>query len=224
MSTASKQPPLARRLAAEGLGSFFLFACVIGSGIMGERLSGGNDAVALLANTLATGAILFVLITMLGPISGAHMNPAVSLVAALRKELAWRTTAAYIAVQLICGIIGAFAAHLMFEVPVLQYSLKARTGIGQWTGEAIATFGLILTIIGTVRYRPQWIAPSVALYITAAYWFTSSTSFANPAITIARSLTDSFAGIAPNDVPAFIIAQLLGAAAAALVAARLFDD
>ena len=224
MSTASKHAPLARRLAAEGLGSFFLFACVIGSGIMGERLSGGNDAVALLANTLATGAILFVLITMLGPISGAHMNPAVSLVAALRKELAWRTTAAYIAVQLVCGIIGAFAAHLMFEVPVLQYSLRARTGFGQWTGEAIATFGLILTIIGTVRYRPQWIAPSVALYITAAYWFTSSTSFANPAITIARSLTDSFAGIAPNDVPAFIIAQLLGAAAAALVAARLFDD
>ena len=220
----NKPAPLGRRLAAEGLGSFFLFACVIGSGIMGERLSGGNDAVALLANTLATGAILFVLITILGPISGAHMNPAVSLVAAIRKQLAWRTAAAYVAVQIGCGIIGAFAAHLMFDLPTLQYSLKARTGIGQWTGEAIATFGLILTIIGTMRYRPQWIAPSVALYITAAYWFTSSTSFANPAITVARSLTDSFAGIAPNDVPAFIIAQLVGAAVAALVAARLFDN
>src|SRR6476469_2643979 len=145
------QPPLARRLAAEGLGSFFLFACVIGSGIMAERLSQGNDAVALLANTLATGAILFVLITMLGPVSGAHMNPAVSLVAAFRRELGWGDAAAYVAAQFAFGILGAWAAHLMFGLPTLQLSVKARTGLGQWTGEFIATVGLILTILGTVR-------------------------------------------------------------------------
>ena len=217
------RPPLGRRLAAEGLGAFFLFACVIGSGIMAANLSGGNDAVALLANTLATGAILFVLITMLAPISGAHMNPAVSLVAALRGDLTWRDTAAYIAVQLAFGILGAWAAHLMFDLPILQLSVKARTGLGQWTGEAIATFGLILTILGTVRHRREWVAPAVALYITAAYWFTSSTSFANPAITIARSLSDTFAGIAPRDVPLFILAQLFGAAAAAWIGGALFD-
>ena len=216
--------PLARRIVAEGLGSFFLFATVIGSGIMAEHLSGGNDAVALLANTLATGAILFVLITMLGPISGAHMNPAVSLVAASRRELAWSDAAAYIFAQLACGILGAWAAHLMFDLPTLQLSVKARTGLGQWTGESIATFGLILTILGTVRHRREWVPASVALYITAAYWFTSSTSFANPAITVARSLSDTFAGIAPKDVPSFIIAQLIGAAAAALVARWLFDE
>jgi glycerol uptake facilitator-like aquaporin len=220
----SASPPLARRLAAEGLGSFFLFACVIGSGIMAQRLSGGNDAIALLGNTLATGAILFVLITMLGPISGAHMNPAVSLVAASRGELAWGDCAAYIVVQLAFGILGAWAAHLMFGLPTLQLSVKARTGLGQGAGEFIATFGLILTILGTVRYRREWVPASVALYITAAYWFTSSTSFANPAITVARSLSDTFAGIAPRDVPMFIVAQLLGAAAAALVARFLFDD
>ena len=214
---------LPRRLAAEGLGAFFLFATVIGSGIMAENLSRGNDAVALLANTMATGAILFVLITMLGPISGAHMNPAVSLVAASRRELAWGDSAAYIAVQLVFGILGAWAAHLMFDLPMLQLSVKARTGLGQWTGEAIATFGLVLTILGTVRHRPAWVPASVALYIVAAYWFTSSTSFANPAITVARSLSDSFAGIAPANVPAFVVAQLLGAAAAALVARWLFE-
>lgn len=216
------RPPLTRRLTAEGVGSFFLFATVIGSGIMAETLSRGNDAVALLANTVATGAILFVLITMLGPISGAHMNPAVSLVAASRRELAWGDAAAYIAAQLAFGIIGACAAHLMFDLPALQLSVKARTGLGQWTGEAIATFGLILTILGTVRHRPAWVPASVALYIVAAYWFTSSTSFANPAITVARSLSDSFAGIAPTNVPGFIVAQLLGAAAAALLANFLF--
>ncbi|MEA3082128.1 MAG: hypothetical protein QOD54_1796 [Sphingomonadales bacterium] len=214
---------LGRRVAAEAIGSFFLFACVIGSGIMAQNLSGGNDAVALLGNTLATGAILFVLITMLGPISGAHMNPAVSLVAAARRELAWGDALAYIAAQLAFGILGAWAAHLMFGLPTLQLSVKARTGLGQWTGEFIATFGLILTILGTVRFRRDWVPPSVALYIVAAYWFTSSTSFANPAITIARSLTNTFAGIAPHDVPLFILAQLLGAACAALVARLLFD-
>jgi glycerol uptake facilitator-like aquaporin len=225
MTTTDKPhtPPLARRVAAEGLGAFFLFACVIGSGIMAAKLSGGNDAIALLGNTLATGAILFVLIVMLGPISGAHMNPAVSLVAAARRELSWRDAAAYFLAQFAFGILGAWAAHLMFGLPTLQLSLKARTGLGQWTGEFIATSGLILTIIGTVRYRPAWVPASVALYITAAYWFTSSTSFANPAITVARSLTDTFAGIAPHDVLPFMIAQLLGAGCAAVMARFLFD-
>ena len=220
----SDQPPLGRRIAAEGLGSFFLFACVIGSGIMGANLSQGNDAVALLANTLATGAILFVLITMFGPISGAHMNPAVSLVAASRGELAWRDAGAYITAQLAFGILGAWAAHLMFDLPTLQLSVKARTGLGQWTGEAVATFGLILTILGTVRFRREWVPATVALYIAAAYWFTSSTSFANPAITIARSLSDTFAGIAPHDVPPFVVAQLLGAGLAAFAARWLFPE
>ena len=217
------EAPLPRRLLAEGVGAFFLFATVIGSGIMAENLA-DNDAVALLANTIATGAMLFVLITMLGPISGAHMNPAVSLVAALRRELVWADAGAYTAVQIAFGILGVWAAHLMFDLPILQLSAKARTGLGQWTGEAIATFGLILTIIGTVRHRPEWVPASVALYITAAYWFTSSTSFANPAITIARGLSDSFAGIALADVPAFIVAQLLGAGLAALLARFLFGD
>jgi glycerol uptake facilitator-like aquaporin len=217
-------PPLIRRLAAEGLGSFFLFAAVIGSGIMGANLSGGNDAVALLGNTLATGAILFVLITILGPISGAHLNPAVSLVAASRRELAWREALAYSLVQLSFGILGAWAAHRMFDLPTLQLSVKARGGLGMALGEAIATFGLILTILGTVRFRRDWAAPSVALYITAAYWFTSSTSFANPAITVARSLTNTFSGIAPDDVPVFILSQLIGAAAGALTAWLVFDD
>jgi glycerol uptake facilitator-like aquaporin len=214
--------PLPRRLAAEGIASFFLFACVIGSGIMASNLAQGNDAVALLANTIATGAILFVLITVFGPVSGAHMNPAVSLVAALRRELGWSDAAAYIAFQLGFGIVGAWAAHLMFDLPALQLSVKARTGLGQWLGEGIATFGLILTILGTVRHRPEAVPAAVGLYITAAYWFTSSTSFANPAITVARSLSDTFAGIAPANVPQFILAQLAGAALAALAARVLF--
>lgn len=218
------QPPLGRRIAAEGVGSFFLFACVIGSGIMGERLSGGNNAVALLANTIATGAILFVLITSLGPISGAHMNPAVSLVAASREELRWPDAAAYITAQLAFGVLGAWAAHLMFDLPTLQLSVKARTGLGQWTGEAVATFGLILTILGTVRFRRDWLPATVGLYITAAFWFTSSTSFANPAITVARSLSDTFAGISPHDVPLFVVAQLFGATLAALAAKWLFPS
>ena len=217
------RPPLVRRVAAEGVGAFFLFSCVIGSGIMAEHLSGGQNAIALLANTLATGAILFVLITVMGPISGAHMNPAVSLVAAARRELSWSDAAAYILAQFAFGILGAWAAHLMFGLPTLQLSVKARTGLGQWTGEAIATFGLILTILGTVRFRERWVPATVALYIIAAYWFTSSTSFANPAITVARSLTNTFSGIAPNDVPLFIIAQLFGAASAAVLARWLFD-
>lgn len=213
-----------RALLAEGIGSFFLFACVIGSGIMASNLAQGNDAIALLGNTLATGAILFVLITMLGPVSGAHFNPAVTLVMASRGDIAWRLAGAYLLAQIAFGILGAWAAHLMFDLPTIQLSVKARTGLGQWAGEAIATFGLILTILGTVRHRPHWVPASVALYITAAYWFTSSTSFANPAITVARSLSDTFAGIAPHDVPLFVLAQLVGAGLAALAGRVLFDD
>ena len=216
-------PPLGRRLVSEAVGSFFLFACVIGSGIMAQHLAGGNDAIALLGNTLATGAILFVLITMLGPISGAHMNPAVSIVAAWRRELWWTDACAYIVTQLAFGILGTWAAHLMFDLPTLELSTKARHGLGQLAGEFIATFGLILTILGTVRFRREWVPASVGFYIAAAYWFTSSTSFANPAITVARSLTNTFAGIAPHDVPLFIVAQLLGAACAAFLAKWLFD-
>ena len=215
--------PLRRRLAAEGIGSFFLFAGVIGSGVMAEALSGGNVAVALLANTLATGAILFVVITMFAGVSGAHFNPAVSGVMAARGALSRGEAGAYVAAQLAGGLIAVAAVHLMFDLPILQYSTKARAGVGQWTGELVATFGLVLTIIGVVRQRIEWIAPAVALYIVAAYWFTSSTSFANPAITIVRSLSDSFAGIAPRDVPAFLAAQAVGAALGALVGGWLFD-
>lgn len=211
-----------RKLASEALGSFFLFATVIGSGIMAERLADGNLAIALLGNTLATGAILFVLITLLGSISGAHFNPVVSMVAWLRKEMGWAPTLAYVLAQLVGGIAGVLMAHLMFDEPILQMSAKARTGTGQWAGEFVATFGLVLTILGTVRWRRQAVPASVALYITAAYWFTSSTSFANPAITIARSLSDSFAGIALSDVPAFVAVQIAGALAAHGCAILLF--
>ena len=212
------------RLFAEGIGSFFLFATVIGSGIMAEKLAGGNIAVALLGNTIATAAMLFVLISMLGPISGAHFNPAVSLVMAALRKITWPEMAAYTVVQIAFGIVGAWAAHLMFDLPIVQASTHARTGIGQWTGEFIATFGLVFTILGTAKHRPEAIPASVALYITAAYWFTSSTSFANPAITIARSLTDTFSGIAPADAPLFIVAQLAGALAGSFVGRALFAD
>lgn len=213
-----------RKLIAEALGSFFLFATVIGSGVMGDSLSAGNAAVALLGNTMATGAMLFVLIAMLGPISGAHFNPAVSLVMRLRGELTTRELVTYTLAQVAGGVLGVWAAHVMFALPVVQFSHHARTGTGQWLGEFIATFGLLLTILGTLKSRPQWVPASVALYITAAYWFTSSTSFANPAITIARSLSDSFAGIAPVDVPGFIAAQLAGALAAHGCAKVLFSE
>jgi len=211
-----------RAILAEALGSLLLFATVIGSGIMAERLAGGNAAIALLGNTLATGAMLFVLVTMLAPVSGAHMNPAVTLVMRLRGHIRTDTAIAYVAAQLVGGILGVWLAHLMFEVPILQLSTKIHTGPGQWAGEAVATFGLLLTILGTARMRPAHGPASVAFYITAAYWFTSSTSFANPAITIARSLSGSFAGIAPACVPAFIIVQLVGALAAHLVADAIF--
>ena len=213
-----------RAIAAEGLGSFLLFATVVGSGVMAQQLAGGNVAVALLGNTLATGAMLFVLITMLGPISGAHFNPAVSLVFRLRGELISGAALAYVAVQLAGGILGVWAAHRMFDLPVIQLSSHARTGPGQWLSELIATCGLVLTILGTLRHRPAAVPASVALYIVAAYWFTASTSFANPAITLARSLSDTFAGIAPADVPGFVIAQLAGALLALLFGRWLFGE
>ncbi len=202
--------PLSRRLFAEALGTALLLVTVVGSGIMAERLSGGNVAIALLGNTLPTGAILVVLILIFGPLSGAHFNPAVTLAFALRGEFPWRELAAYIAVQIVGGVVGVFAAHAMFELPILQFSAHVRSGPAQWFAEAVATFGLLLTILGCVAKAPQAVAYAVGLYITAAYWFTASTSFANPAVTIARALSDTFAGIAPVGVPAFIAAQLVG--------------
>jgi glycerol uptake facilitator-like aquaporin len=200
-----------RRLVAEALGTGFLLATVIGSGIMGERLADGNDALALLCNTIPTGAILAVLILTLGPVSGAHLNPAVTLSFALQREIGGHEALAYVGAQIVGGIAGAWCAHLMFEEPLLMLAATVRTGTGQWVGEIVATFGLVATIIACVRLRPAAVAPAVGLYITAAYWFTSSTSFANPAVTIARSLSDTFAGIRPADAPAFVAAQCVGA-------------
>lgn len=214
--------PLSRRLLGEALGSFFLFAGVLGSGVMAENLAGGNVAIALLANTAATGAILYVIIEMFGPVSGAYYNPAVTLAFAIRREFDWRDVLPYIAVQLVAGTLGAFAVHLMFDLDILQYSTKARAGVGQWTGELIATFGLVLAILTLLRHRPGVVPAVVALYISAAYWFTSSTSFANPAITLVRSMSDTFAGIAPMDVPGFIFAQLAGMLLAVACARYLF--
>jgi glycerol uptake facilitator-like aquaporin len=207
-------PSLARRLVAEWLGTAFLLAAVVGSGIMAQKLAGGNVALALLCNTIPTGAILVVLILVFGPLSGAHFNPAVTLAFAWRGEMPSRTALLYIVVQIIGGIAGVWAAHLMFELPLWQSSLTLRTGTGQWFAEAVATFGLLLTIFGCAARTPSAIPYAVGLYITSAYWFTASTSFANPAVTIARSLSDTFAGIAPSAVIAFIAAQLIGAAAA----------
>ncbi|RRN66424.1 MIP/aquaporin family protein [Caulobacter sp. 602-1] len=206
---------VARRLVAEGLGSSLLLAVVVGSGIMGERLAGGSVAIALLGNTLATGAALVVLIGVFGPISGAHFNPAVTLVAALRRDLPWRLALAYPVVQIVGAVLGVWAAHAMFDEPIVQVSTKLRAGGAQVFAEVVATFGLVATILGTVRFRPDSTPMAVGLYITAAYWFTASTSFANPAVTLARSLSNTFAGIAPSCVPAFILAQLVGALLAA---------
>jgi glycerol uptake facilitator-like aquaporin len=206
-----------RRLAAEALGAALLLAIVVGSGIMGERLAGGNGAVALLGNTLATGAGLVVLITVLGPVSGAHFNPVVTAVFAARGELSWRLAAGYVAMQVAGAILGVWAAHLMFAEPVLQLSTKARDGLSQGFAEAVATFGLVGAILGSLRFRPDATPLMVGLYITAAYWFTASTSFANPAVTLARSLSDSFAGIAPASAPLFIAGQVVGALAATVV-------
>ena len=211
-------PDLARRVAAEALGSAFLLATVIGSGIMAETLSGGNVALALLGNTIATGAILFVLITQLAPISGAHFNPVVTLVFVLRGELGKRDGIAYVLAQVAAAIAGVVIAHVMFDRPLIELGIKVRSGPSQWFAEAVATFGLVVTILMTIRARSEAVPMAVALYITAAYWFTASTSFANPAVTIARSFSDSFAGIRPIDAPAFIAAQIVGALTAFAVA------
>jgi glycerol uptake facilitator-like aquaporin len=213
-----------RRIFSEWLGTAFLLAAVVGSGIMGQKLSGGNVALALLCNTIPTGAILVVLILIFGPLSGAHLNPVVSLAFAMRSELPWPLAGAYIAAQVVGAVIGVWAAHLMFELPVLQLSTTVRVGWGQWTAEAVAAFGLLLTIFGCVAKTPSAVPYAVGLYVTSAYWFTASTSFANPAVTIARSLSNTFAGIAPGGVWAFIAAQLVGAGAAVLVAAWLWDE
>ncbi len=212
---------LRRRLVAEALGTALLLATVVGSGIMAEALAGGNVAIALLGNTLPTGAILIVLITMLGPISGAHFNPAVTLVFFLRRDLSGREALGYVAVQIVAAVIGVWAAHMMFDLDLIQFSLKARTGAGQWFAEAVACFGLVLTILLTLVWRRDFVPAAVGLYITAAYWFTASTSFANPAVTIARSLSDTFAGISPPDVPGFIAAQIAVALLAMLIAGWL---
>src|ERR1700730_10660614 len=209
-------------LIAEALGTLLLVATVVGSGIMAERLAGGNQAVALLGNTIPTGAILVVLITVLGPVSGAHFNPAVTLVFASRGEFPWRGVAPYIIVQCLGGIIGTVVAHLMFDLAPLAVGTTARSGVSQWFAEFVATFTLIVAILGGRRYSPQSIPWLVGLTITAAYWFTSSTSFANPAVTLARGFTTTFAGISINHVPGFVIAQLVGALAAALVSTILF--
>lgn len=213
---------IGQRVAAEALGTAMLVATVVGSGIMAETLAGGNSAVALLANTIATGAILYVLITALGPVSGAHFNPAVSAVFAARGEVSWGVAAGFTVAQVVGGIAGTGLAHAMFDQPLIQLSGHVRSGTAQWLSEAVATFALVITILGTLRSRPGSVPVSVALVIVAAYWFTASTSFANPAVTIARALTDTFAGIAPGDAPAFIISQFAGAALALAVAHRLF--
>ena len=209
-----EQFDLSRRLAAEVIGTAGLLATVVGSGIMAERLADGNVALALLGNTLPTGAILVVLILVFGPISGAHYNPAVTLAFVLRRELSGSIAIFYVVAQLVGGILGVMAAHLMFEESVLQLSTTVREGGAQWFSESVATFGLVATILGTIRWRPEAVAYAVGLFITAGYWFTASTSFANPAVTIGRAFTDTFSGIHPGDAPAFIVAQLVGAAVA----------
>jgi glycerol uptake facilitator-like aquaporin len=213
---------LTRRLLAEGLGTAILVAAVVGSGIMAERLAGGNQAVALLGNTIPTGAILVVIITILAPVSGAHFNPAVTLVFAMRGITPWNEAAPYILVQCLGGIAGTIVAHLMFDLAPFAIGTTVRSGPSQWLAEAVATFTLVLAILGGLRYAPSAIPWLVGLTITAAYWFTASTSFANPAVTLARGFTTTFAGIAINHVPAFIVAQLIGAAIAAMTAPALF--
>ncbi len=215
--TACSAFDLKRRLFSEWLGTALLVAVVIGSGIMGENLADGNEAIALLGNTLATGAALVVLILIFGPISGAHLNPVVSLSFALQRKLPWPEFLAYIIVQIIGGVTGVMLAHSMFSLPLIEASTHARTGVGVWTGEIVASFGLLATILGCLRSRPDAIPYAVGLFITAGYWFTSSTSFANPAVTLARSLTDTFSGIRPEDVSGFMAAQIIGAVLATAV-------
>ena len=213
-----------QKLGAEFIGTAGLLVTVIGSGIMGEALAGGNVAIALLGNTIATGAMLVVLIWVFGPISGAHFNPAVTIAFALRGEISPRDSASYILVQVLGGLVGMIVAHLMFDHSLLQESTKVRTGLGQWAAEGVATLGLVATILGCLRARPDAVAMAVGLYITAGYWFTASTSFANPAVTVARSFTDTFSGIQPGDAPAFIGMQFAGAVLAVLVMRWLWRD
>jgi glycerol uptake facilitator-like aquaporin len=214
---------LARRAFSEWLGTAFLVAAVVGSGIMAAKLAGGNTALALLCNTLPTGAILVVLILVFGPLSGAHFNPAVSVAFALRRELPWPTVVVYIFAQLLGAVAGVWTAHLMFELPLWQLSTTVRAGPGQWLAEAVATFGLLLTIFGCLSRTPSAVPYAVGLYITSAYWFTASTSFANPAVTIARSLSDTFAGIAPGGAPTFVAAQFVGMLAAVMIGRWLWQ-
>ena len=214
---------MTQKLWAEGLGTALLLIGVVGSGVMGEALAGGNTAIALLANAIATGCMLYVIITVLGPVSGAHFNPAVTLAFWLRGEITTRPALAYVAVQCVGGVLGVLATHAMFDLPLLQSSdTMHRTGPAQWWSEGIATFGLLFVILGGLRSRPEAVPTLVALYITGAYWFTASTSFANPAVTIARGFSDTFAGIYPGHVPAFIAAQLLAVMLAHPVLRRLF--
>lgn len=213
-----------RRIVAEFIGTAFLLAAVVGSGIMADKLSAGNVGLALLCNAIATGAALYVLITIFGPISGAHFNPAVTAVMRLKKQIETQPAFTYVGAQVVGGIFGVIVAHAMFDQSLLQTSTTARTGIAQWIAEFVAAFGLILTILGTVRFRPEAVPTAVGLYIVSAYWFTASTSFANPAVTIARSFSNTFAGIAPGDVFFFILAQMLGALAAFIVAEWLFSE
>jgi glycerol uptake facilitator-like aquaporin len=213
---------LARRLVAEALGTGLLVATVVGSGIMADRLT-DDGALALLANALPTGAVLIVLVTVLAPISGAHLNPAISLVMALRRALPLLVAALYVLAQLAGAVLGTLLAHAMFALPLLEASRHVRTGSSQWLAEAVATFGLVAVIIGGIRFQPTAVPWLVGLYISAAYWFTASTSFANPAVTIARALTDTFSGIRPVDAPAFIVAQLAGALCAWAFAGWLWE-
>ena len=213
---------LRRKLAAELIGTAFLLATIVGSGIMAEQLAGGNVALTLFGTAIPTGAILVVIILIFGPISGAHFNRAVTLAFGLRREISPSQGGLYVLAQVIGAFIGVWTAHLMFEMPIIQESLRDRSGAAQWFSEGVATFGLLLTILGCVRFRPKAMAMAVGFYITAAYWFTASTSFANPAVTIGRAFTDSFSGIRPADMPAFVAAQLLGAGVAVMVATYLF--
>jgi len=205
---------IGRRAIAEAVATAFLLAIVVGSGIMGERLAAGNTAIALLANALATGCGLAALIVTFGPLSGAHMNPAVTFALAVRGDHAWRDVPAYVIAQILGAVAGVWIAHAMFEMPIIEYSTKARAGVPQMFSECVATFGLLIIILRGARHQPDTVPWTVACYITAAYWFTASTSFANPAVTLARSMTESFAGISPANVPGFVFAQLVGAAAA----------
>lgn len=209
-------PALSRRLGAEGVGTALLLAAIVGSGIMAERLAAGNLAIALLCNSLATGAMLYVLITILAPISGAHLNPAVTLSFLIRGSIGTVIALAYIACQFVGALLGTWLAHAMFALPILELSTTERSEASLWLAEAVATFGLIFTIFGGLRWKPEAVPAAVGLYIVSAYWFTASTSFANPAVTVARSLTDTFSGIQPSGAPGFILAQLAGAVVASL--------